>query len=176
MCLVFWNMSDLFLPAWNPGVLQCFRGAVLFVCIARSFNTNRSLGFVKLRAYAWQIALRPAEGVAGYGEAGRKDRWRQKCVSWRRARSWRYYLISLMTVLVKAGNRLGECRICNEKTEKTPFFWEKRPFLFGGLDKICIFAAGINTCSVIWTICPQRLAFTFIFTLPNKAKRTFMQI
>ena len=32
------------------------------------------LGFVKLRAYAWQIALRPAEGVAGYGEAGREDR------------------------------------------------------------------------------------------------------
>ena len=39
-----------------------------------SFNPNRSLGFVELRAYAWQIALRPAEGVAGYGEAGRKDR------------------------------------------------------------------------------------------------------
>ena len=30
------------------------------------------LGFVKLRAYARQIALRPAEGVAGYGEAGRE--------------------------------------------------------------------------------------------------------
>jgi len=40
----------------------------------RTFNPNRSLGFVELRAYAWQIALRPAEGVAGYGEAGRKDR------------------------------------------------------------------------------------------------------
>ena len=37
-------------------------------------NLNWSLGFVKLRAYAWQIALRPAEGVAGYGEAGREDR------------------------------------------------------------------------------------------------------
>ena len=41
---------------------------------ACSLNPNRSLGFVKLRAYAWQIALRPAEGVAGYGEAGREDR------------------------------------------------------------------------------------------------------
>ena len=37
-------------------------------------NLNRSLGFVKLRAYAWQIALRPAEGVAGYGEVGWEDR------------------------------------------------------------------------------------------------------
>jgi hypothetical protein len=37
-------------------------------------NPIRSLGFVKLRAYAWQIALRPAEGVAGYGEVGREDR------------------------------------------------------------------------------------------------------
>ncbi len=39
-----------------------------------SFNPNRSLGFVKLCAYAWQIALRPTEGVAGYCEAMRKDR------------------------------------------------------------------------------------------------------
>ena len=30
--------------------------------------------YLKLRAYAWQIALRPAEGVAGYGKAGREDR------------------------------------------------------------------------------------------------------
>ena len=41
---------------------------------ACSLNPNRSLGFVKLRAYARQIALRPAEGIAGYGKAGRKDR------------------------------------------------------------------------------------------------------
>ena len=37
-------------------------------------NPKRSLGFVKLRAYAWQIALRPAEGVAGYDEAAREGR------------------------------------------------------------------------------------------------------
>jgi len=42
--------------------------------IAPGVNPNRSSGFVKLRAYAWQIALRPAEGVAGYGKAGREDR------------------------------------------------------------------------------------------------------
>ena len=37
-------------------------------------NPIRSLGFVKLRAYAWQIASRPAEGVAGYAfsRAGRQ--------------------------------------------------------------------------------------------------------
>ena len=40
----------------------------------RGIIPNRSSGFVELRAYAWQTALRPAEGVAGYGEAGRKDR------------------------------------------------------------------------------------------------------
>jgi len=39
-----------------------------------AFNPNLSSGFVKLRAYARQIALRPAEGVVGYGEAERKDR------------------------------------------------------------------------------------------------------
>ena len=50
------------------------------------FNPNRSSGFVK---------------------AGREYRWRQKCVSWRRARTWRYYLISLMTVLgLMSGIRL----------------------------------------------------------------------
>ena len=37
-------------------------------------NSTQALGFVKLRAYARQIALRPAEGIAGYGKAGRKDR------------------------------------------------------------------------------------------------------
>ena len=41
---------------------------------AAPLTQNRSSGFVKLRAYAWQIALRPAEGVAGYGKAGREDR------------------------------------------------------------------------------------------------------
>ena len=40
----------------------------------RQFNPNLSSGFVKLRAYARQIASLPAEGVAGCGEAGRKDR------------------------------------------------------------------------------------------------------
>ena len=41
---------------------------------ACSLNPNRSLGFVKLRAYARQITLRPAEGVAGYGETGHAKR------------------------------------------------------------------------------------------------------
>ena len=39
-----------------------------------AFNPNRSLGFVKLRAYARQIVLRSAEGVVSYGKAGREDR------------------------------------------------------------------------------------------------------
>ena len=37
-------------------------------------NPKRSLGFVKLRAFAWQIALHTAEGVAGYDEAAREGR------------------------------------------------------------------------------------------------------
>ena len=41
---------------------------------ACSLNPKRSLGFLKLRAYAWQITLRPAEGVAGYGETGHAKR------------------------------------------------------------------------------------------------------
>ena len=40
----------------------------------RGIIPNRSSGFVELRAYARQTALRPAEGIACYGEAGRKDR------------------------------------------------------------------------------------------------------
>ena len=42
--------------------------------VSAAFNPNLSSGFVKLRAYARQIALRLAEGVVGYGEAERKDR------------------------------------------------------------------------------------------------------
>ena len=37
-------------------------------------NTKRSSDFVKLRAYARRIALRTAEGVAGYDETVREGR------------------------------------------------------------------------------------------------------
>ena len=79
LCLTYFKICQTyFLPAPN-GVPQIRTNTAAFRNLtARKglspYNPNRSLGFVKLRAYARHIALRPAEGVAGYGEAGREDR------------------------------------------------------------------------------------------------------
>ena len=66
-------MRIFFVPIPRPAVRLPLRPAGN-ATRAAPLTQNRSSGFVKLRAYAWQIALRPAEGVVGYGEAERKDR------------------------------------------------------------------------------------------------------
>ena len=66
-------MRIFFVPIPRPAVQLPLRPAGN-ATRATPLTQNRSSGFVKLRAYAWQIALRPAEGVAGYGKAGREDR------------------------------------------------------------------------------------------------------
>ena len=70
------NMSDIFFSSSRKDETICTKAKKLHTAKRRAncFNPNRSLGFVKLLAYAWQTALRTTEGVARYGEAGRKDR------------------------------------------------------------------------------------------------------